>query len=214
MKFTNVAYINMDHRVDKNDAITKELKTCPEIPITRFSGHYATNFCDYQVENYITHGSHRHRGVIGCWIAHQKLLESYKDNINDDWLLVFEDDAKIFSAFWIFSSIIQPPEDTEILFFDTYKSKNPIDPKHIIDNNYKIYNIYGSWPNFVGTHCYAIKYSAINKVYNILNSVKVYKDIDGYIFNNPNIIKYNCQSQLIKTNNNLSSDRLNDTWRI
>lgn len=211
MKITNCAYINMDHRTDKNAFILKQLSSCPPyIKIQKFSGIRVPNFLEYSVHSYIHVGSPTHMGVIGCWMAHQSVINSFMNDPSipeDEWILILEDDIFINHKFWHYLSIIQPIKDTDIIFFDTIKK--PIDPQYIINHELKISHIYTTWPFFVGTHCYAISKKSLNKVYNILSNVTVYKDIDGYIFGNSDIIKYNYQSGLISLNGKLTSDRLN-----
>lgn len=211
MKITNCAYINMDHRTDKNTFILNQLSSCPPyIKIQRFSGVRVPDFLSYKVHSYIHVGSPTHMGIIGCWMAHKNVIKYFADNQylleDDEWVLILEDDIYINSYFWSYLSRIQPIQNADIIFFDTIK--NPIDPKYIIDHELKISHIYTTWPIFVGTHCYAISKKSLNKVYNILDNVTIYKDIDGYIFGNHDIIKYNYQSGFIYLNGSLISDRL------
>ena len=208
MKITNCSFINMDHRIDKYIHIIEQLGSCPpNIPVSKFSGLIIDNFVDYNIANYIQPGSQMHKGVIGCWMSHKNLIKKYSDSTHTDgWTLILEDDIIINPYFWIYLHGLEPLQDADIIFFDT--CHHPIDNQYIIDQNLKIYNIYTSFPIFVGTHCYAIKNSSLNKVYNILDGVVTYKDIDGYYFDNNHIIKYNYQSGLIKINHNFISDRL------
>lgn len=201
----------MDYRLDKNEFILEQLASCPSyIKVKKFSGIIASDFLSYNMHSYVNIGSPTHKGIIGCWMAHKNVIKYFADNQylleDDEWLLILEDDIFIDTNFWNYISNIQPIHDADMIFFDTIKS--PIDPKYIIDHELQISHIYTTWPIFVGTHCYAINKKSLNKVYNILDGVTIYKDIDGYIFGNNNIIKYNYQSGLITLNSKLFSDRL------
>ena len=198
----------MDHRIDKYIHITEQLGSCPSnIPVSKFSGLTIDNFIEYTVENYIQPGSQMHKGIIGCWMSHKNLIKKYLNNSSlDGWTLILEDDIIINPYFWIYIQGLEPIPDSDIIFFDT--CYYPIDNQYIIDKTFKIYKIYTTSPIFIGTHCYAIKNSSLNKVYNILHGVTTYKDIDGYYFDNNDIIKYNYQSGFIKINDSFTSDRL------
>jgi GR25 family glycosyltransferase involved in LPS biosynthesis len=208
MKITSCSYINMDHRIDKKVNMLIQLNKCPlYIPIFRFSGLNIDNYTDYPVHNYIQTGSQMHKGVIGCWFAHKNLIKNFLDDYNNEgWTLILEDDVIIDPSFWPYLESLCPIDDSDMIFFDTCNVL--IDEKFIIDKTLNIYNIYTSFPVFVGTHCYAIRNSSLNKVYNILDGVTTFKDIDGYYFGNNEIIKYNYQSGLIKINYKFQSDRL------
>ena len=135
----------MDHRIDKNRSILKELSSCPSyIKIQRFSGIKATDFLSYNVHSYITPGSKIHMGIIGCWMAHKNVIKYFADNQylleDDEWVLILEDDIFINTNFWNYISNIQPIHDADMIFFDTIKS--PIDPKYIIDHELQISHIF------------------------------------------------------------------------
>lgn len=190
----------------------EQLGSCPtSIPVTKFNGLIIDDFNNYNIHSYIHRGSQMHKGIIGCWMSHKNLIkqriESLDSFLDSEWTLILEDDVIINPYFWIYLQNIQPITGTDIIFFNTYKGQN-IEDQYIVDKNLQIYTIYGSFPNFVGTHCYAIRHSSLNKVYNILDGVTIYKDIDGYYFDNINIIKYNYQNEFIKINYNFQSDRL------
>lgn len=211
MKITQCSYINLDHRTDKLLHISEQLASCPiNIPISRISGLIVQNFAEYKVHDYINVGSQIHKGIIGCWMSHKRLIKQELDkNLNyddDGWTLVFEDDVVINPWFWMYLEALCPIADTDMIFFDTCKVD--IENKYVINEEFNIQEIYTSFPVFVGTHCYAIKNSSLNKVYNILDGVTIFKDIDGYYFGNNDIKKYNYQSKLIKINYKFQSDRL------
>ena len=212
MKITQCSYINLNHRTDKFLHISEQLASCPtNIPISRISGLMVENFAEYKVHDYINVGSQIHKGIIGCWMAHKQLIKQEIDkNLNydndDGWTLVFEDDVVINPWFWTYLEMLSPIVDTDMIFFDSCMVD--IEDKYVINEEFNIQEIYTSFPVFVGTHCYAIKNSSLNKVYNILDGVTIFKDIDGYYFGNNDIKKYNYQSKLIKINYKFHSDRL------
>lgn len=211
MKIAHCSFINIDYRTDKYMHMLEQLGSCPlHIPTSKFSGLIINDFKDYQVHSYINYGSQMHKGIIGCWMSHKNLIKKYIDRYkefnNDEWTLILEDDIIINPYFWIYLQSVDPLPDADIIFFDSCKIEIP--DQHIIDKNLKIYSIYTSFPAFIGTHCYAIRNSSLNKVYNILDGVTIIKDIDGYYFDNNEIIKYNYQSELIRINYNFQSDRL------
>ena len=210
MKIQNCAYINLDHRTDKNHHINNQLINCP-YNIHRIPGVVCENFMDYAVHNYIVVGSQGHKGVIGCWLAHQKTLEHLLNVASDsEYSLILEDDVIIRPNFWLYLDILNFPPDADLIFFDSGKDHS-LDKNRCLDHNLNLYITYTSHPVFVGTHCYCIKNSSISKILNILYNTKIYKDIDGFYFNHSNIISYNYQNGLVKINHNLRSDRLNNT---
>lgn len=198
----------MDHRIDKNEFIINQLQSCPSnIQISRFSGLNIQNFFTYNVHNYIMPGSQMHKGIMGCWMSHKNCIKNYIEQLNNgEWVLILEDDIFIDSNFWGTIIIFDPPQDSDMIFFDSIKDS--IDAQYIVDSECNVSKIYTSWPFFAGTHCYAIKNSSLNKIYNILDGVTIFKDIDGFLFDNNNIIKYNYDTGLIKINYNFQSDRL------
>lgn len=211
MEITHCSYINIDYRTDKYLHMLEQLGSCPTtIPISKFSGLIINNFLEYKIHSYINVGSQMHKGIMGCWMSHKNLIKQRIDRgtetINNGWTLILEDDIIINPYFWIYLQSLDPIPDADIIFFDSCNIQ--IEDQYIINKQLNIYNIYTSFPIFVGTHCYAIKNSSLNKVYNILNGVEIFKDIDGYYFGNENIIKYNYQSGLISINYKFQSDRL------
>jgi len=208
MKIASCTYINMDHRLDKRNFINDQLISCPSfIPIYRFIGLNIADYAIYSVHNYINPGSQMHKGIIGCWMSHKNAIQNLLTNdIIDVWYLVLEDDIFIDPNFWNHLLNFEPPDDADMIFFDS--SKQQPSSEYIIDTECSLSKIYTSWPIFAGTHCYTIKSSSLNKVYNILDGVTTFKDIDGYLFDNSNIIKYNYNTELIRINYNFQSDRL------
>ena len=212
MKIINACYINMDHRQDKDNHMINQLASCPNnIKLSRFSGLNITDYLQYDVHNYINPGSQMHKGIIGCWMSHKsvikKYIDSYNNFSNEEWTLILEDDIIIDPSFWAYLEPLKPPEDADMIFFDSGRN-DLLKDEYLIDSNFKLYKIYSSFPDFVGTHCYAIRNSCLNKLYNILDGVVKYKDIDGYYFFHKNLVTYNYQSGLIKINYKFQSDRL------
>lgn len=203
----------MDHRHDKNNHMLEQLFFCPkEIPINRFSGLSIESFLNYDVHDYIKAGSQFHKGVIGCWMSHKQIIkqhiEKYENLLADEWTLILEDDVIISPEFWTYVQSLNPPDNADMVFFNSGNDEL-LQDKYLIDEKTRLYKIYSSFPDFVGTHCYAIRNSILTKLYSILDGVTRYKDIDGYYFYHKNLITYNYQTKLIRINHNFKSDRLN-----
>lgn len=207
MKIENCTYINLDHRTDKQIHINNQLINCP-YNIHRIPGIICDNFMDYAVHNYIVFGSQGHKGIIGCWLAHKQSLEYLlKLESNSEYSLILEDDVVIDRGFWSYIQGLNPPQNSDLVFFDAGRN-NHLDKNRCLDHDLNLYLTYSSYPIFSGTYCYCVKNSSIPKIVNILNNVKIYKDIDGFYFYHSGIISYNYQSGLIRFNGKLKSDRL------
>jgi len=213
MQISNITYINMEHRVDKYQHLIESLKYCP-LPIFHTPGVIAHDFEKYPAFDYVTKNRQKYQGVIGCFLAHKNALKNLlsAQNNPNEYSMVLEDDIIIDMPFWPFVQELPDIKDADIIFFDSGDNRHLTEfPKYCTDPVcYR--RFYKSWPQFVGTHCYAIRNSNLPKIIDFLENTTKYKDLDGHYFGHRAFTNYCFQTGLTRINHGFRSDRLNATW--
>ena len=214
MQFSNLTYINMDHRIDKYAHLMESLRYCP-INGFKTSGVIAHNFKDYPALDYVTKNQQKYQGVIGCFLAHTNALENLlsAQNNPNEYSMVLEDDIIIDPMFWVFLEELPDIKDADIIFFDSGDNRHLKDFPKYCTNPVCYRKFHKSWPQFVGTHCYAIRNSNLPKIIAFLKETKAYKDLDGHYFGHRDFTNYCFQTGLTRINHRFRSDRLNATWK-
>lgn len=194
MNIRQITYINLDCRKVRNGFMEKQLSR-QKIPYSRTTGVVCEDFASYGIVPNIEVGSARHKGTIGCFLAHKKallgVLES--DCGEEEMTLVLEDDVKFCDLFWVFVEKSEFPEDADILFFNAtrqYRGK-PWPTK----NEKDLYLIDQGFPMFFGAFAYAINKSKAREAVEKMESLKTYGDVDCDFY----YTKFKCYTLLTKT---------------
>lgn len=125
-------------------------------------------------------------GVIGCWIAHSHAIENITDI--DGITVVLEDDFACKASFFkaALDMIEKFDRDFDVIVFDPRGDAPP--PSYFIKPNI-CETKETCIPYFIGAQCLFINNKSIEKILNIKLNSKV-KDVDGFLFANPNINTY------------------------
>lgn len=156
-----------------------------ETPYFRTSGVVCEDFLSRQIQESpgLTSGSARHKGTVGCFLAHKSALDSLRSRTTGDcFVMVFEDDIFIHPQFWSLLNDLDFPANAEMLFFNSafqYRKK-PV-PKLRADNIYKIDQGY---PVFIGAFSYLVKLSMLDDMIKKMDGVSVYQDVDQFYYSN------------------------------
>jgi GR25 family glycosyltransferase involved in LPS biosynthesis len=215
MKVSQVTFINLDHRNDRLHNIEKQLFSCP-FPTFKSPGFLIENYADFDKSDYSK--EKEHKGIIGCFFSHKNAIKNLisKNLDQEEYSLILEDDVVIYPKFWnILKNIETYVDNADIIFFDTAVKNSPYGAFEIVNSNYPVaYNV--DHFNFnindkkilchYGTHCYAIQNKKLNKIYELLNSVKVYDDIDMFYLSHRNLIKFCLDTGLTYQDWTLKSD--------
>jgi GR25 family glycosyltransferase involved in LPS biosynthesis len=108
----------------------------------------------------------RMRGQAGCWQSHVNLLNKVKGT--SEWHLVLEDDEILCDGFKskVEFYVSKLPTDCGLVYFGgTLNQGEPIEPYNDLFNQAKY---------VLGTHCYLIKDTHIDKMLEVLNT-RIYK---------------------------------------
>jgi hypothetical protein len=218
MKIVHGTFINLAYRTDKLRHITGQINKLP-IPFLRTEGVVVTTVEPYRVEDYIEHGSLRHRGIVGCFLAHRNALANLLELAQcrrfdaDDYVLVIEDDVRIDARF--LDHVMRLPDCgfADLVFFDiaNLAGKNPKEPgvdldrSHLVDERNDLYYVYDSFPAFMGAFCYAVKTKRLRVIVDRLDKTQTYKDVDGFYYQNFRCYAY--ITHLISVDGSFYSDR-------
>lgn len=220
MEITSIKYINMDKDHEKRFLLEKVLNR-HTYPIHRISGvAYSQSPDSYQnymlngVASYVVNDSlKRQNGVIGCWIAHIKALESVIET--DGYTVVVEDDFVCKDNFFeeALTMLNSADIDLDVAIFDP-KGDGP-HPDHLIQD--RIYHSQGeSFPLYAGSHCVFYKNCKIKSLLKTIESSEI-RDYDGYLLCNPNIktyLFYTGQSRTIYFYSDIEDFQIeNSLWR-
>ena len=195
-KINHIYYINLDNRYNRRRSMEEQLLSLG-FPYTRIPGVDCVKFIDYPIPDYIEKGSPRHKGTVGCFLAHKQCLEYIYSNNADHQnnnSLILEDDSKISNGLIDELESIELPKDCDILFINSIgHNKNRLkfpypDKSYFISSNMcKIYTIY---PYFVGAHCYVVNDKKLSSLLNKINNTKIYEDYDMFLFKRFNCYTY------------------------
>jgi hypothetical protein len=177
MEVKHITYINLGFRKVRNAIMEMQL-SAQKIPFSRTPGVVCEDFVSYKVNPAIEPGSPRHKGTVGCFLAHKEALKKLASlgDPSHEIYLVLEDDVILSPAFWWFLRVQDYPEEADILFFNAalqYPGR-PSPPK----NERNLFKINQGYPMFVGAFAYAIKKSKIDEVLNKMNLMDTYGDVD------------------------------------
>jgi GR25 family glycosyltransferase involved in LPS biosynthesis len=158
------------------------------------------------VEQYVVESKSQNRaaGIIGCWLAHVKALESIKTT--DGLTAIMEDDFAFNSVFFsrALSMIRKFDAPFDVIFFDT-RGSGPIGMNPIFPGAFDNDRLCS--PSFVGSHCLFINNNSVEKILRIIKSSLV-KDYDGFLLNNKDIdtyVFYTGQSMCLEVGSNLDN---------
>ena len=191
MNISSVRYINLDKNWHRRLLVQSVLKNV-NYPIIRSPGIvYQPGKQDYDkyaaqgVEDYLA-DLKRKRGVVGCWIAHIKTLESIRER--QGITVVIEDDFICAPHFFdVALQMIRDFKDPfDVIVFDTW-GEGPLEQHKIKENIYFPANY--SYPYYGGTHCLFINNAGIPKIIQAAMSSKI-KDYDGYLFRSEGFSTY------------------------
>jgi len=149
-----------------------------KIRYSRTPGVICDDFHSYPIVTNIEIGSARHKGTVGCFLAHKNALREIAESEcgEEDLALVLEDDVVLTNEFWRFLEENEFPTDAEILFFNAtmqYAGK-PRPPR----NHKDLYRIDRGHPMFAGAFAYAIKKSKAREITEKMESPTTYGDVD------------------------------------
>ncbi|WP_075187333.1 glycosyltransferase family 25 protein [Teredinibacter haidensis] len=190
---TYIKYINMDKDVEKRFLISKLLSKFPYAS-QRIQG-VMVNDQNISIENYLKFGFqsylkklpvNRQNGVLGCWIAHIKALESITET--DGITVVLEDDFVCKEGFFekALKMIKEFDKDFDVIVFDP-SGGGPLD-RHSIGSD--MYDVDGySSPEYVGSHCLFYNNKSVKRILKTILSSFV-TDFDGFLFKDQTINSY------------------------
>jgi GR25 family glycosyltransferase involved in LPS biosynthesis len=200
-----LTYINLDSRIDKYYHTVHQLYNFKNK--FRTQGIVCDNFFDYPIIDEIKYNLPRYKGTIGCFLAHKKALTELmirSDPNSKNYVMVVEDDVLIHSGFWKKVESLYPPQNHDIIFFDSMRI-------HHLDYNMQIqenlWPIYADYPVFCGAFCYAISIQNLPSILNILNSVTIYNDFDRFIYCYPNLQNLCYKTDMVSFYRPFTSDR-------
>ena len=205
----HIYYINLNERLLKKEFIENQLSNI-RLPHTRVNGIICENFLDYPIESKIKYGSAKHKGTIGCFLAHMKCLEKiykkYQHIHNNQYFIILEDDTRFDASVLHDIQHLSIPDDWEVLFINSakqYEWSPNLDPAYCINPNlYKIYDIY---PRFLGAFFYVLNISAIEKILKLQDKIIIYEDFDLFVYQQ--CVCYTYLTKKVSINRKYKSDR-------
>ena len=193
MNISSIKYINMDKDREKLYLIDKLLRKFP-YQRERIEGVKCGN-SDVPMDKYLRYGllpylkdqtETRQKGVLGCWIAHARALESVTET--DGITVVLEDDFVCKDGFFdrAISMINNFDKDFDVILFDP-KGTGPL-AKHAIAPC--IYDVEGcSYPEYMGSQCLFYNNKRVPYIRDTILDSHV-RDFDGYILYEKKIKSY------------------------
>jgi GR25 family glycosyltransferase involved in LPS biosynthesis len=164
------------------------------IPSFKTKGIIVENLNDYPIVDSIESYSAKHRGTVGCFLAHKNaignLIKFAKENKlkPNDVVMVVEDDVKIDFSFWEHVKTLEFPESADVVFFDIIpkpefqKHRPQLDSKYLVDKKTNLYYVYDGYPTFYGAYAYAIEMKNLSKIFDCLDKIKIYNDVDQFYY--------------------------------
>jgi hypothetical protein len=198
MNIQLVTYINLPHRREKNGKMVGQLLGCG-IPFYRTEGVVPENFRDYRVPEYLRPGSTRHKGTVGCYLAHRRAVADLESKCaspqfdKDGQVMIFEDDVSLSETFWPHIRTLGIPDDCDMVFFDnSHKNGTSPDPGHLVNGRSDLWFIHTGWPAFFGAYAYVIPIRNLSRIRHILDNPPngLYWDVDGYYIENTTAYSY------------------------
>jgi len=191
MNITGARYINMDKNWHRRLMVQSVLKNL-DCPVVRSPGIvYDPALEEYK--KYTTHGVEdylidlkRKSGVVGCWIAHIKALESIREP--DGLTIIVEDDFTCAPNFFdvALQMVRDFKEPFDVIVFDTW-GKGPLEQHKIKENVYFPAN--SSYPYYGGTHCLFVNNAGASRI--VESAIKSpIKDYDGFLFRSEGFKSY------------------------
>lgn len=190
MKITNIKYINLKKNSGRNKYMRRLLNLFA-YNYQRIPGVLVTPDA-IGLQKYLTKGidpnlgSLRSNGVVGCWIAHCRALESIHDS--EGITVILEDDFACTEDFFD-SALAQIGEFNykfDIILFDTY-GRGPLAIHKVQEGAYKVTNrpdgFYG------GTHCIFVRNESAPKILKKLLDSQV-TDYDKFLLSNTDLSNY------------------------
>jgi len=193
MDITSIRYINMARNWDRSLFMRLLLKSVPykvvRCPGVRFdaSNNKYDKYLKYDVSaNLKGEDKHRCNGVIGCWIAHSRALESIKERegvtviLEDDFVCknnFFDDALKMLNSF---------DKDFDIIVFDP-SGKGPFGMHKVAENIYSPHRY--SYPFYYGSHCLFVRNDRIPKILETKLNSQI-TDYDGWVLCDTRIDSY------------------------
>lgn len=187
MKIEKAYYINLDSRKKKKEFMERQLGSCG-LPYSRIPGVDLTEFSHFNIVDSIRSGSLRHKGTVGCFLAHQRCLEAVaqeSQKTGSGFYAIFEDDVGFDCGIFETISSLVLPNEFEILLINSalqYPGKPAPDPRYLVSES--IYRVYTIYPVFLGAFFYVLNVSTALKVLDKMKKVKVYEDYDMFLFKN------------------------------
>jgi GR25 family glycosyltransferase involved in LPS biosynthesis len=184
------------------------------IPYFRTEGVLCEDFLNYKIDEKIEHGSNKHKGTVGCFLAHKKALINLSNcNLNsEDIVLVMEDDVIINPIFWEYLSANSFYKKAEIIFFNAaccYSWSKLPKKESVISEKKKFYEIYCGHPTFLGAFAYITKYKFLNNIISKMENINTYDDVDcGFYYKNFKCYTYITENISVDT---FKSDRDSDS---
>ena len=202
MNISSLVYINLDHRKDRLNNITKQLQHCPYSHY-RISGVLIDNPLDYCVVPRLEKNINTRKGAIGCFKSHIKSIEkliSLNQDL-DQYSIILEDDVYIHPSFWsLITNLEVDLRDADVILCDAAAKFCPHGTYHKVRECYPvIYQINKTqnamnqiYPRkyklcFWGTHCVILHNQKLKFLLDMLNNIDQYMNIDIYY-----LLKANC----------------------
>lgn len=189
-QITNIRYITIKKNWHRNFVIAAMSRNFPVTPEMVPGIIYDEKSKDHS--KYITNGiykgieSERTKGVIGCWIAHSKAIETI--STTEGITVVLEDDFICTKSFFADAQRIinNISFDFDVLLFDPW-GKGPLEIHKVQEHVY--HPVFCGYPFYHGTHCIFINNSSIPKILAAKTSSHVV-DYDGFLLTNNEISTY------------------------
>ena len=204
MDLSQITYINLDTKAKRKSLMEDQLSR-QKIPYFRTPGVVCEDFLSREVDESISFGSGKHKGTVGCFLAHRNAVKSLLDGggKDEDLVMILEDDVLFGEEFWAFLERSEFHTRADIMFFNAsfqYKSKPKPPP-----NEKNLYEITGGYPMFLGAFAYVMKFKMLGAILEQMDSVDKYDDVDcGFYYK-----RFSCYTLVTETlrMNNFKSDR-------
>ncbi|WP_316832959.1 glycosyltransferase family 25 protein [Pedobacter aquatilis] len=140
--------------------------------------HYTKQGTKPYLEGYVFR-----KGVIGCWIAHSKALESIQSRSGIS--VILEDDFCCHEDFFTqaLNRIENFKQPFDLLIFDPW-GKGPLAAHKIAEHIYRPLDC--THPYYGGSHCVFVNNERIDEILDIKCQAKV-MDYDGFLLEHPQI---------------------------
>lgn len=181
---TSIKYINLDKDFEKRFLLNKLLSKFT-YPLERIPGvlvdskfSSAEKYMKYGLQSYVKEVKEsRQRGVLGCWVAHAKALESIIET--EGITVVLEDDFVCRDGFFerALKMIENFDKDFDVIMFDP-EGTGPLDHHAIGSGMYETEGY--TYPEYHGSHCLFYNNKSVHRILEtMLNSFV--RDFDGFL---------------------------------